>query len=259
VSKKKRKAILRDMKMLEARIRKHAVKHQELLRNHWEQTPWSEKQALRIIERIQSVVDQLPAAVKQANERIIGERQVKSSEKILSLYESYVNVIVRGKSGAEVEFGNVLAIGEQTDGLIVSWNLYQENIADSQTVIPSVTQAQSVCGNTITAVCGDRGTSSKANSKKLIDLKITDHLGPRNIGVFKEKMKDKKFSSDQKRRAQTEGRISIIKNRFLGRPLRMKGFENRQQAVSWAVLSHNLWLIARIRIEQEEEQRKKAA
>lgn len=32
----------------------------------------------------------------------------------------------------------------------------------------------------------------------------------------------------------------------------MKGFENRQQALSWAVLNHNLWVLARLRIEQEQ-------
>ena len=48
-----------------------------------------------------------------------------------------------------------------------------------------------------------------------------------------------------------------MKNQFLGRPLRVKGFENRRQAVSWAVLSHNLWVLARLRIEQEEARRSK--
>ena len=110
-SKKKRKKILRQMKKLENKIRRHAIKHQELLKQRWEETPWTEKQARRIVERIQSVLDQLPSAIKQAHERIIGEREVKSSEKTLSLYEPEINVVVRGKLGAEVEFGNVLALG----------------------------------------------------------------------------------------------------------------------------------------------------
>jgi hypothetical protein len=256
-SKKNRKAIFRKMKKLEAKVRGHAIKHMELLRDRWEETPWSQKQAERIIERMQKVLDQLPAAVKQAHERIIGERQVKSSEKILSLYEPDTRVIVRGKSGAEVEFGNVLAIGEQVDGLIVSWDLYKENIVDCKTVIPSVLQAQEVCGNTIKAVYGDRGTSSTANSDRLSEMGIADCLGPRRIEAFQERMQDAQFAGGQKRRAQTEGRISILKNRFLGRPLRMKGFENRRQALSWAVLSHNLWVLARLRIEQEQEAKRR--
>ena len=254
-SRKKRKEILRRMKKLEGRIRRHAKKHQELLRQRWEQTPWTEKQASRIVERIQRVVDQLPAAVKQAHERIIGERQVKSSEKILSLHEPDIHVIVRGKQGAEVEFGNVLALGEQVDGLIVSWALHKENVSDSKTSIPSVRKALEVTANRTRAVHGDRGTSSAANSRELEKMGVADHLGPGAIGAFREKMQEQEFARGQKRRAQTEGRISIFKNRFPGRPLRMKGFENRRQAVSWAVLSHNLCVLARLRMAQEERRR----
>jgi hypothetical protein len=58
----------------------------------------------------------LPAAVKQAHERIIGERQVANDEKLLSLFEPDIHVIVRGKADAEVEFGNLLVLGEQTMG-----------------------------------------------------------------------------------------------------------------------------------------------
>lgn len=54
------------------------------------------------------------------------------------------------------------------------------------------------------------------------------------------------FVSLQRRRSQTEGRIAIFKNGFLGRPLLAKGFEHRELAVSWQVLTHNLWVLARL-------------
>jgi hypothetical protein len=52
----------------------------------------------------------LPRAQKQAHERIIGERKVANAEKILSLYEPDIQVLVRGNAGAEVEFGNKLLL-----------------------------------------------------------------------------------------------------------------------------------------------------
>ena len=64
-------------------------------------------------------------------------------------------------------------------------------------------------------------------------------------------MEEKEFAALQKRRSQTEARIGIFKNVFLGRPLRAKGFENRQRAVAWAVLTHNLWLLARMEWKEE--------
>lgn len=59
-------------------------------------------------------------------------------------------------------------------------------------------------------------------------------------------MRSPKFRKLQRRRAQTEARIGIIKNVFLrGRP-RCKGFANRELTVTWTVLVHNLWVIARL-------------
>ena len=50
----------------------------------------------------------------------------------------------------------------------------------------------------------------------------------------------------QRRRSQTEGRIGILKNDFLGRPLRAKGYAHRALGVVWSVLAHNLWVLARL-------------
>ena len=53
--------------------------------------------------------------------------------------------------------------------------------------------------------------------------------------------------SGTRRRAQTEGRIGVLKNVFLQRGVpRAKGFANRELQAAWAVLSHNLWVVARM-------------
>jgi hypothetical protein len=57
-------------------------------------------------------------------------------------------------------------------------------------------------------------------------------------------------------RAQTEGRIGILKNGFLGRPLRAKGFAHRQLALAWGVLTPDLWRLARLRRIQKKTQAK---
>ena len=55
-----------------------------------------------VLKRIDEVMTLLPRAQKQAHERIIGGRRVDNAEKILSLYEPDVHVIIRGKAGADV-------------------------------------------------------------------------------------------------------------------------------------------------------------
>ena len=67
---------------------------------------------------------------------------------------------------------------------------------------------------------------------------------------LKERMTEERFAELQTRRSQTEARIAILKNNFLARPLRVKSFKHRELAVAWAVLAHNLTVLARLRISQ---------
>jgi hypothetical protein len=79
-----------------------------------------------VIRLIEGILKQLPKAVRRANERIISERQVVSKNKILSLYDDDVIVIVRGKAGAQSEFGNNLNLSENSQGVILDWKLYKD-------------------------------------------------------------------------------------------------------------------------------------
>jgi hypothetical protein len=114
------------MKKLLKKIDRHAQKHRELLSEGWRQTELKEGHAREILARIDGIREQLPAAIKQAHERIIGGRLVANADKILSLYEPDAHVIVRGKADAEIEFGNTLLLGEQKDGVIVDWELIKD-------------------------------------------------------------------------------------------------------------------------------------
>jgi hypothetical protein len=113
-ARKKRKAILREMKRVAKLVRKHAGRYRQALSVRRTETDLTENEAGQIIKRLDSVITQLPEAMRQAHERIIGERRVANEEKILSLYESDIHVIVRGKARSEVEFGNTLLLSRTT-------------------------------------------------------------------------------------------------------------------------------------------------
>lgn len=247
-SKKGRKRVLRSMKRLVGVVREHARRHRELLDRQWERTEWTRPQAEQILMRIDGVLELLPRAQKQAHERIIGGRQVANSEKILSLYDLDVRVIVRGKAGADVEFGNTVLIGENRQGLILDYAIFKESApADSQLLMDSLVRVWELTGERVKAVATDRGFASAANSRALKEAGTFDATAPRKPAALGQRMKERKFARMQRRRAQSEARIGILKANFLGRPMRAKGFEHRELALSWAVLTHNLWMLARMR------------
>lgn len=258
-SKKQRKRILRYMKKLSHCIEKHARRYKRVLQDRWQETDWTEVQANQVIARIDLILDQLPAAISQAHERIIGERKVANSDKILSLYEPDAHVIVRGKAGNEVEFGQGLLLCEQLDGLIVDWRLFKDQPpSDSQLLQESVMRLERDYGE-IDSLCTDRGFYSHKNESFLQAHEIYDAMCPRSPKQLQARLEDSYFCALQSRRGQTEARIGIFKNAFLGRPLRSKGFTHKQLTISWCVLTHNLWVIARMALADEGSALEKAA
>ena len=243
-----RKRVLRQMKKLVGIVRAHAQRHRDLLDQEWERTEWTRPQAEQILRQRDGVLELLPRAQKQAHERIIGGRPVANDEKILSLYDPDVRVIVRGKAGAAVEFGNTLLLGENRPGIILDFEFYRESApADSPLLPSSLRRVAAWAGGRVGAAATDRGFPSAANRRELADTGIFDALCPRCPAELTTQFQDKKFARLQRRRAQTEGRISILKHSFLGRPLRAKGFAHRELALARGVLTHNLGKLARLK------------
>jgi hypothetical protein len=252
-SRKERKRVLRGMKKVVKVVGRHARRHRDLLDQEWEKTGWSRRQADQVLGRIDQVLELLPQAQKQAHERIIGERKVDNAEKILSLYEPDIQVLVRGKAGAEVEFGNKLLLGENKQGIILDYQLWPETApADCSVLVESLERVVVGLKKKMGAVGGDRGFASKANTSGLVWAGVFNGLCPRSPAELKQRMKEPRFVRMQQRRSQTEGRISILQRGFLGRPMRAKGFVHRELAVAWGVLTHNLWMLARLKKEKKE-------
>jgi hypothetical protein len=258
-SQRQRKQTLRQMDRLVGTVAKHARRYRDMLDGDWQQTEWTRPQAQQVLDRIDQVLEQLPQARKQARRRILEGRLVANDEKILSLYESEVHVIVRKKAGAEVEFGNTLLLVENTQGIIIDWEFYRESApADSSLLAHSVNRMEKDYGKVPKTITADRGFDSQSNQIGMADEGIYNGVCPRSPRQLKERNRSWKFKRLQRRRAQTEGRVGILKNVFLGQRMRSKGFEHRQLAVTWTVLVHNLWVMARM-VKKEEPSVKRLA
>lgn len=249
---KARKRVLRKMKPLLRTIAGHARHHRDRLKADFLAAGFSPAQATRIIARIDAMLAKVPEVIEQAHERIIAARQVPNDRKILSVYEPDVRVIVRGKAGREVEFGNTLFVAESTQGLILDWELYRQTPPAEWRQLEHSIDRQSGfdvdCA--LKATCADRGFSSRKGSVMLKDQGIYDAVCPRDPKMLKQRMDEPLFRNLQRRRASTEARIATLKHRISGK-LRCKGFDHRYLTVAWSVLGHNLWIVARRLCQQE--------
>jgi len=247
-SKKERKRVLRAIKRVSKLVQEHGQRYRAVLDEDWNRSDLTRKQALVILRRMDNVIDQLPRARRQAHERIIGGRKVANEEKILSLYESDLHVIVRGKAGADVEFGSSLFLAENIDGFILDHELKREiSEGDAKWLQQRYAGMKEKSGDRLCGIAADRGFESKASRRMLEEDGVFNGICPRDPRELARRMsKDELFRVTLRRRAQTEGRVGVLKNVFLGGTPRAKGFENRQLQVAWAVLSHNLWVLARL-------------
>lgn len=243
-AKKRRKDVLRRMKKICRAVSSHGKRYRDLLAARRTDTDLSEKQAAQILNRIDNVLEKLPAAIEQAHRRIISGEKLEAAEKTLSFYDDTAAAIVRGKSGAEIEFGNELLIAEQADGFIVDWQLYEEKTAD-QRKLGDFLKSYQPQNKRVETIVTDRGFDGKPNQIKLEEINICNGMCPRSPSQMEERMKDENFQSLQRRRSQTEGRVAAVK-RFTGDKMPCRDFEDKKRHTAWAVLSHNLHLLAKL-------------
>ena len=244
-----RKKILRGMKHLLKRIESHGHRYYELLDKNWQQSDLSRNEARVILDRLENILSQVPHAIKHASDRIIEGKKVDNSDKILSLYESDVHVLIRGKSGAAVEFGNGLYLAENEDGLITDWKFIKEQPPGDNTLVEGSLKRLNHHYGSIRSYTADRGFHSKENSKLLEQENIFNGICPKPVGELKIRLNERIFVKLQKRRANTEARIGLLKNKYIGKPLRSKGYKHRNLRVGWSILMHNLWLLSSVAAE----------
>ena len=245
--KKDRKATFRKMRRLLLRVKEHGERYLKKLRIEGEAHGLTPAQVKVIEKKLTHTINMVPAVIHQAYERIIGERQVQNEDKILSIHEDHAKIYNRGKAGAQVEFGLQLLIGENADGLITHWDLI-DGIpkADTDHTEEILSRVEELPENLKpTQLVGDRGFYSAGTEKKIARAGLVSKMCPKNPNELKKKLGEEAFAMFAKRRAQTEARVGIFKNNFLGGRLLSHGYENQEKHVAWGVLSHNLWVLAR--------------
>lgn len=250
--KKLQKKTFRRMKKLLQNVEKHGHRYCALLEDKSDKTGWSKNQATQVLQRMSNVLKQIPSIISIAHSRIISEKKVKNAEKILSIYEKEVHVIKRGKFDANVEFGNGFYLAEQKDGLIIDWEFFGGKPASDTKILKDTTERikSNYCQESF-SIATDRGFNSKTNDRFLRQQNVFNATCPRNLKELNVKMADDRFREAQKRRAQTEARIGIFKNKFIGAKILRKGVGNRETKIMWSILIHNLWVVARISNENQ--------
>jgi hypothetical protein len=223
--------------------------------------PVEDNQDIAFRESILHYLGLMKKHINLVNRRIINGEQIPHAEKMFSIFETYTEMIKKGKTHPNVEFGKKLAITTDQFHLIIEYQL-MENEQDRDIVKELKNRISKQFG--IFSWSFDKGFWLKENKeslKEIVPEVIMPKLGKRNQAEEQEET-SKKYKRLKNKHSAIESNINELENRGLNR-CPDKGYKNFQRYVGLAILAYNIKKIGRelLRIEREslEKQANRAA
>ena len=108
--------------------------------------------------------------VGQTKEVIRGNRHLP--QRLVSLFDIGARPIRKGKARIDTEFGRKVFIGETDHGIISTYEVLAENLADVTLLQPGVKGHRRLFRKRLKAVAGDCGFYSQANEDRLKDIGV---------------------------------------------------------------------------------------
>lgn len=192
---------------------------------------------LPLIERI----------IAQAERRVLAGEAVPSGEKLVSLFETHADIIVKG--GREVHYGHKLNLTTGKSGLILDVVVEAGNPADAERFLPMIER------HIVRQGTPPRQTASDGGYASLDNLKQAKALGVQDVAFHKKRaltidamVKSRWVYRKLKNfRAGIEANISCLKRAFGLTRCTWRGLDHFKAYVWSSVVAYNLALFVRLR------------
>ena len=185
------------------------------------------------------------AVIEQTERRVLYGESVPAQEKVLSIFESHVDVIVKGQR--EPTYGHKVCITSGKSNLILDCQIFRGNPADTDEFIPALERHEKLYGRVPLKVATDGGFTSKDNANDAKEMGVRDIAfsslkGNKLSDLIKSERVYKKL---RKWRAGIEGIISAAKRAYGLSRCNWSSFESFKAYVHLGVLAFNLTMLAR--------------
>ena len=185
--------------------------------------------------------------------RIVSQtRQVlkgqKPANRLYSLHEPKVAVIKKGKANKSCEFGSLVSLSINDDGVILSHAEYQHNIADTQTVATLLKHMETNTGKRANTIAADRGFDQSYKKQN----RCRRRWGVKRLAIPKKGKRPHRDSHNQwfkqalKQRVKIEPVIGHLKSDHRMDRCRYKGPDGDTANVLWAVAAWNVKKVNRL-------------
>jgi IS5 family transposase len=195
----------------------------------------------RMLPRVAQVID-------QSTRRVLRGESVPADEKLVSLFESHADVVVKDRR--ETYYGHKIFLTTGRSGLILDCAIPKGNPGDVTWTVPLVRRQKRLFGQAPRQVSLDGAFASQDNLTDCKDLGVVDvcFAKKRTLAVLDMVRSHWVYDKLRRFRAGIESGISLLKRIFgLARCI-WKGAAGFHAYVRTAVLAANLLLLARHRI-----------
>ncbi len=198
-----------------------------------------------LFDSLRRYVELARRVVTQTHRRVVLGETVPASEKLVSIFESHTDIIVKDRR--DTLYGHKLCLATGASGLITDCHVEKGNPADSTLAVGMVERHMERYGHAPEQVCFDGAFASRANFDEIKRLEAGDVVFTKGKAIAVEEMAgdEATFRMLRRFRAGIEATISFLKRcigwtRCAWRSLRSFG------AYAWAsVVTANLLLLAR--------------
>jgi len=184
--------------------------------------------------------------ISQAERRIFAGEAVPAGEKLVSLFETHADIIVKG--GRDVHYGHKLNLATGRSGLILDVVVEPGNPADAERFLPMLERHIALHGTPPRQTASDGGYASLDNLNQAKALGVHDVAFHKKRGLTIEAMVKSRWVYRKLRnfRAGIEANISCLKRAFGLDRCTWRGLAHFKAYVWSSVVAYNLALCARL-------------
>ena len=187
--------------------------------------------------------------VEQTQRRVFEGETVPAKEKILSLFESHTELLVRGKAGRPVEFGHMILLQQVENKFISDYEVFKQRPSDESLVDKILSRHENQFGQLPENFAADKGFYKSMEKIRELEDRIDNvsiaKKGSRTVAET-EREHHPVFRQLQRFRAGIEGTISFLKRCLKLSRCLYRSFKTYCSSVGSHIFAHNLLVLARL-------------
>jgi IS5 family transposase len=193
------------------------------------------------LAELEDVAATLAKVIAQTNERV-GGGMPAGSERVVSYHDKDARPIRKGRIGKPVEFGYKAQVVDNSDGVVLDYQVLKGNPADAPLLGPAVRRVKARFGRAPRAVAADRGYSGAGVEVELEEMGVNKVVIPRKGKPSAARKKAESapgFRKLVKWRTGCEGRIASLKRSFGWDRSLMDGIAGTTTWCGWGIFASN--------------------